>query len=148
MMTENIRLVIWDLDETFWNGTLTEGGIKEYLNLNHDIVITLAKRGIMSSICSKNDANQVIPILKEKGILEYFIFPSISWSPKGIRIKKLIEDVQLRAPTVMFIDDNPNNRAEVLGTVPGIQVEDELFIEKILSDSRFLGKNDINLTRL
>jgi hypothetical protein len=24
---EPVRLVIWDLDETFWKGTLTEGGI-------------------------------------------------------------------------------------------------------------------------
>ena len=25
---EKVRLVIWDLDETFWRGTLTEGGIE------------------------------------------------------------------------------------------------------------------------
>ena len=28
-MPEEIRLVIWDLDETFWKGTLAEGGISE-----------------------------------------------------------------------------------------------------------------------
>lgn len=25
---EDIRLIIWDMDETFWNGTLTEGEIE------------------------------------------------------------------------------------------------------------------------
>lgn len=25
---EDIKLVIWDLDETFWNGTITEGEIE------------------------------------------------------------------------------------------------------------------------
>lgn len=53
-MTEPIRLVIWDLDETFWRGTLTEGGISEYVREHHDTVIELARRGI-TSICSKND---------------------------------------------------------------------------------------------
>ena len=24
---EAVRLVVWDLDETFWSGTLTEGGM-------------------------------------------------------------------------------------------------------------------------
>ena len=24
---ESVRLVIWDLDDTFWQGTLTEGGV-------------------------------------------------------------------------------------------------------------------------
>ncbi|MFC6587900.1 hypothetical protein ACFQDZ_12315 [Sulfitobacter pacificus] len=26
VFAEDIRLVIWDLDDTFWDGTLTEGG--------------------------------------------------------------------------------------------------------------------------
>jgi predicted enzyme involved in methoxymalonyl-ACP biosynthesis len=34
-MTEPVRLVIWDLDETFWHGTLTEGGISSYSMDNH-----------------------------------------------------------------------------------------------------------------
>ena len=28
VMNEAVRLVIWDLDETFWTGTLAEGGIQ------------------------------------------------------------------------------------------------------------------------
>ena len=44
---ENVRLVIWDLDETFWKGTLSEGGIEEYVQANHDLVVALARRGIV-----------------------------------------------------------------------------------------------------
>jgi hypothetical protein len=50
-MAETIKLVIWDLDETFWRGTLDEGGITQYVQAHHDIVVELAQRGIMSSIC-------------------------------------------------------------------------------------------------
>lgn len=147
-MAEPVRMVVWDLDETFWKGTLSEGGIKEYVQAHHDIIVTLAGRGILSSICSKNDPDVVTEILQEKGLLDYIVFPSISWEPKGLRLAQLIETVQLRAPTIIFIDDNPNNRAEAAALIPGLQVEAETFIPHILSDPRFAGKDDRELTRL
>ena len=147
-MAEAVRLVIWDLDETFWKGTLTEGGIQEYVREHHDIVIELARRGIISSICSKNDEAAILPILRDNGILDYFVFPSISWEPKGHRLAGLIDTAQLRPATVMFIDDNPNNRAEAAAIVPDMQVEDETFITRMLDDPRFKGKDDTALTRL
>jgi hypothetical protein len=67
---KDIRLVIWDLDETFWRGTLTEGGIN-YNEKHHDTVLELCRRGI---------------ILVRSGIWDYFIFPSINWSSKPERI--------------------------------------------------------------
>lgn len=147
-MAEPVRLVIWDLDETFWLGTLTEGGIKEYVQNNHDIVIELANRGIMSSVCSKNDWGTVQPILQEKGILDYIVFPSVSWEPKGIRIAGIIEAMGLRPATVLFIDDNPNNLAEAKSIIPNLQVSDESIIPSILSNSLFKGKDDKALSRL
>jgi len=147
-VAEAVRLVIWDLDETFWKGTLTEGGIREYVREHHDIVVELARRGIISSICSKNDQAAILPIMRDHGILDYFVFPSISWEPKGHRLAGLIETAQLRPATVMFIDDNPNNRAEAAAVVPDMQVEDETFITRMLDDLRFKGKDDSALTRL
>lgn len=145
---EAVRLVVWDLDETFWRGTLSEGGITEYVQAHHDVVIELARRGILSSICSKNDRQAVMEILLEKGIADYFVFPSISWDAKGPRMAQLIDDVQLRPETAMLIDDNHLNRAEVQSMVPGVQVEDETFIARLLTDPRFKGKDDAGLTRL
>lgn len=146
-MPENIRLLIWDLDETFWQGTLAEGGI-QYLRENHEIVVELARRGIMSSICSKNEPAPVLKVLEKNDIFDYFVFPSISWESKGQRLLSLLETSQLRAESVMFIDDNPHNRAEAKSLVPGLQVEDEGFIKSILEDPRFRGKDDSKLTRL
>ena len=43
------KLVIWDLDETFWDGTLSEGSIKfnpEHLQLVEDLTL----KGIMTPI--------------------------------------------------------------------------------------------------
>jgi FkbH-like protein len=144
---ELVRLVIWDLDETFWKGTLTEGGIT-FLPEHRDIVIELARRGIVSSICSKNDFETVRKVLTEHGVWDYFIFPSINWDPKGPRLTALIEAVQLRAPTVMFIDDNLLNLEEARAYVAGIQVQHCDFISKMLEHPFFNGKDDSALKRL
>ncbi|KAB8123964.1 hypothetical protein D3W54_06850 [Komagataeibacter medellinensis] len=129
-------------------GTLSEEGITQYIKENHDIIKILCERGIMNSICSKNNFEQVKDILVEKGLWDYFIFPSIDWMPKGPRIKKIIENVQLRPASIMFIDDNPGNRGESQQCNPGLQVEDEKFVGNILSDPRFKGKDDKSLSRL
>jgi FkbH-like protein len=146
-MTEAVRLVIWDLDETFWHGTVTECGHR-YNQATHDIVLELARRGIMSSICSKNDFAPVRRILSDAGIWDSFIFPSIDWSPKGPRIAALIEAVQLRAETIMFIDDNPSNLHEARTLIPGLQIANETFIPEMLASPLFKGKDDSGLTRL
>jgi len=148
MVAEPVRLVIWDLDETYWKGTITEGGITEYIEENHNLIIELSRRGIMNSICSKNNFADVEKILVERGILDYFIFPSIDWTPKPERIKSIIDAVQLRPATVMFIDDNPSNRASVSSFIPEIQVQSEEYIPHIRNDKLFSGKDDSGLSRL
>lgn len=145
---EEVRLVIWDLDETFWRGTLTEGGIQEYIQQHHNIVIELAKRGIISSICSKNHYITAQEVLEKHGIWDYFILPSIDWTPKGPRLQELIRDLQLRPETVLFIDDNASNRAEAELQIPGLQVADESILSTLLTNALFQGKEDLELTRL
>ena len=146
-MSEPVRLVIWDLDETFWKGTLTEGGM-EILPENCAIVIELAKRGIVSSICSKNDFEPVQKILQDCGIWDYFVMPSIDWQPKGPRVRDLIEDLQLRQPSAIFIDDNPLNLQEAQRFAPEIQISGTEIISRMLKHPSFVGKDDGELTRL
>jgi FkbH-like protein len=146
-VAERVRLVIWDLDGTYWKGTLTEGGYT-YDDSIQQIVIELARRGIVSSICSKNDLAPVKAILQEKGVWDYFVLPSINWEPKGARLSAMIETFGLRPPTVLFIDDNHLNLEEAKHHVPDLQVADESIIPTILSSDLFKGKDDRELTRL
>ncbi len=146
-MAERVRLVIWDLDGTFWKGTVTEEGFV-YDKTTHDIVIRLAERGIVSSICSKNDLGQIRDILNENGIWDYFVLPSINWEPKGPRIQTLIETIGLRPATVLFIDDNPTNLEEARHLLPDLQTAGPEFIPRILDSELFVGKDDRSLSRL
>lgn len=142
-----IKLVIWDLDDTFWQGTLSEGEIRP-IQRNIEAIKILSERGIINSISSKNDYEKAKQILTELNIWDYFIFPSIEWNPKGLNIKYIIEKCQLRAPNVLFIDDNPINLREVKHFNPEINVLNASEIETLLYLPEVQGKNDKELSRL
>ena len=146
-MAEPVRLVVWDLDETLWKGTLTEGGI-EIIPANFALIRTLAERGIVSSICSRNDHGAVERILSEAGIWDYFVLPSVNWEAKGPRLRALIESLQLRPASAMFIDDNHLNLKAALHELPDLQVSDPSIIPRIATLPLFDGKADPDLSRL
>ena len=144
---KQIKLVIWDLDETFWKGTLSEEQIT-YIQKNHDIVIQLTSRGIINSIASKNTYEDAKTVLESYGIWDYFVFPAIAWQPKGQLIADIIEQTQLRTENVLFIDDNHLNRAEAQHYNPGIQTAGPEILEHLLTLEACRGKDDKSLSRL
>ena len=145
---ETIKLLIWDLDETFWKGTLSDGEVFP-IQENIDLVKNLTDRGIVNSICSKNDFNQVKAKLEKMGVWEYFVFPSIDWTPKGNRVLNIISDMNLRSINCLFIDDNVNNLEEVKFIADGkINVALPEQLSELISDSAFAGKDDREHTRL
>lgn len=146
-LPEPVRLVVWDLDETFWRGTLSEGGIA-YDERADAIVVALANRGIISSICSKNDPAAVAQAFAGRAAWEYFVMPQIDWQAKGPKLATLVERMQLRPASVLFIDDNHLMRAEAAHCVPGINTADETVVPHLLAHPRLQGKDDAGLSRL
>ncbi len=142
-----VKLVIWDLDDTFWKGTLSEGPIS-YSKTNHAIVIELTRRGIVNTISSKNNFDEVKARLGHEGIWDYFVFPKIAWQPKGHIIKTIIEEMQLRAENVLFIDDNHMNLEEAKYYNPGLQTAGPEILDRLLEREACKGKDDRSLSRL
>ena len=66
------KLIIWDLDDTFWKGTLSEGGV-EFLPGMINFIEDLTLKGIMNSICSKNDFESVKNEFINRGFNTYGI---------------------------------------------------------------------------
>jgi FkbH-like protein len=143
----SLKLVIWDLDETLWRGTLSEQEV-ELDEQRAAIVRELNRRGIVNSICSKNDLAATRERLERSGLWDEFVFTSISWSPKGARIAQIIEDMQLRAPNVLFVDDNAGNLREALHYVPDLQIAGVELLGELLALPQAQGKDDRALTRL
>lgn len=144
---DKIKLVIWDLDETFWQGTFSEGHV-EIPEQNRRLIALLTDIGIVNSICSKNDEKQVLDFLKKQGVAEYFVFPSINWLPKGARIKQLISDMQLRPANVLFLDDNPSNLGEASFSCPEIMTGSPEILPHLLADAEKAERKDSEHKRL
>jgi FkbH-like protein len=142
-----LKLVIWDLDDTLWRGTLSEQEVE--LDENRaEIVRSLNRRGIVNSICSKNDLQAARERLQRESLWEQFVFPSIDWSPKGRRVAQLIEDMQLRAANVLFVDDNVGNLQEARYFAPELQIAPPELLAELLSLPQAQGKDDRALSRL
>ncbi|SDX67378.1 hypothetical protein [Hymenobacter psychrophilus] len=142
-----IKLVIWDLDDTFWQGTLSEGSVTG-LEANLQLVRDTAARGIVHTIVSKNDFAPAEARLRELGIWEMFVFARISWQPKGPIIKELLSQLQLRAANALFLDDNAANRAEAQFYSPDLRVADPTELPQLAPLLRASGQPDPTLSRL
>ena len=141
-ISSNIKLVVWDMDETFWKGTISEEDVT-IIPENIEIINELINRGIMCSISSKNDFDVVKNKLVSLGIWDFFVFPKINWNPKAAQIKQTIEDCNLRATNVLFIDDNPHNLGEAQQYIPTINVMTPDAIPSLL-DMKYLQGNQDN----
>lgn len=142
-----IKLIILDLDDTFWNGTLSEENIEE-IPANIKFVKDLVDKGIMVSVCSKNDYNQAKEMLECLDVWDYLVFPSINWKPKGQRIKNLICNMQLREENVLFIDDNSSNLNEAIYYCPKVHTMLPIEIKCLAEELLLIEKNDSDHARL
>ncbi len=142
-----IKLIIWDLDECFWEGTLSEGPIR-VPEQNKELIVRLSRRGIVNSICTKNDRDHVNEKLNELSLLDYFVFNSINWNPKGERIKNIVTRMKLRAENVLFIDDNIANLREAELYYPELMTSLPDCMEYLVTHADSLGKDDSPLSRL
>ena len=122
--TKTIKLVVWDLDNTLWDGTLLED---ERVRLRPGVRETLAKldeRGILLSIASKNDHDAAFRKLQEFGLHEYFLYPQINWNSKAANIQEIVKAINIGADTVAFLDDDQFEREEVRHSLPELLILD------------------------
>ena len=122
MEFSKIKLIIWDLDETFWNGVLSDGTV-QFDEDKAKLIKDSTDAGVINAICSKNDHLEVEKYLKEKELWDYFVFNSINWSPKGNRVEQIIKEMNLRDVNVLFIDDNHLNLQEAKEFCPNLMIE-------------------------
>ena len=130
--TQKIKCIIWDLDNTLWNGVLIEEGIVTLREGVREIIKALDDRGILQSISSKNEYNLTIDKLKEFGITEYFIYPQINWNAKSESIKTIAKSINLGMDAIAFIDDQTFEREEVKFVLPEVFCIDAAQLDHLL----------------
>lgn len=117
---KEIKCIVWDLDETVWEGILLEGGAAQLRPGVAELLETFDQRGILHSIASRNDHEAAMARLRELGIDHYFLYPEINWNAKSSSIARIRERLNLGIDTFMFVDDQPFERAEVADSLPQV----------------------------
>ena len=121
-----IKCVVWDLDNTLWDGILLEDG-SENLSVKPgiiEVIQELDQRGILQSIASKNNHEEAWAVIRRLGLEEMFLAPQISWRPKSDAIQEIAHQLNIGIDTLLFVDDSDFERQQVTAALPDVRVID------------------------
>jgi FkbH-like protein len=126
-----VKCLVWDLDNTLWNGILLEDPEVQLRPEAPAIIRTLDERGILHSIASRNDSALAMEKLRQFGLADYFLWPQINWNSKSTSVQTISERLSLGLDTFAFVDDQPFERAEVAFAHPKVLCIDAALLDGI-----------------
>jgi FkbH-like protein len=133
------KLIIVDLDDTLWGGVVGDIGWDKVRLGGHDPIgeafkdfqlalKSLASRGILLAVASKNEEKTALEAIRSNREmvlrLEDFAGWRINWEDKAQNIVALAAELNLGLQSVVFIDDNPAERARVRDALTEVFVPD------------------------
>jgi FkbH-like protein len=130
---KKIKVVVWDLDNTVWDGVLLEDPSVTLKPQVPEIMRALDERGILQSVASKNDHGAAMAKLRELGLEEFFLYPQINWNSKASSIEQIRKSINIGIDTVAFVDDQPFEREEVAHTHPEVLCIDTVELDGLLA---------------
>jgi len=137
---QSIKCVVWDLDNTVWNGILLEGDAITLRDGVVDVLQELDRRGILSSIASRNDYDAAMQKLTELGLREYFLYPEINWNSKSASVAAIAQALNIGLDTFAFVDDQPFEREEVAFAHPQVTCIDAVELRDIPNLPRMMPR--------
>jgi FkbH-like protein len=130
------KVLALDLDNTLWGGVIGDDGMAgieiggthargEAFKQFQIAIASLAKRGVVLAVCSKNDyKNAAEPfekhpemVLRLKDIASF----QANWEPKSENLRRIAEELNLGLDSIVFVDDNPAEVEIVNQFVPEIE---------------------------
>jgi FkbH-like protein len=132
------KCIVLDLDNTLWGGVIGEDGIdgiqlgaetpgNAFVAFQRELE-RLWRRGILLAVCSKNNLDDALAVfdghpsmvLKRTHIAAH----RINWQPKTANIRELAAELNIGLDSLVFLDDNPVERATVRAELPEVLVPD------------------------
>ena len=135
-----IKCVVWDLDDTVWEGVLLEEDTVRLRDGVRDVLETLDRRGIVCSIASRNDRELALQKLEELGLASYFLVPQIGWGDKSTSIQRIAAELNIGIDSLAFVDDQPFERDEVRQRCPAVMCVDASDIRRLLEIPRLMPR--------
>ena len=123
------KVIVVDCDNTLWQGVVGEVG-PEGLTFDashralHATLTRLVASGMLLCLCSKNEESDVWRVFDECRDLgvkrDAIVAAMINWMPKSENIRALAGRLNLGLDSMIFLDDNPVECAEVRAGCPEV----------------------------
>jgi len=123
-----VKMVVVDLDDTLWNGVTGDlDDVDNSMILGWPLgfaesLLYLKQRGILVAIISKNEESRIREvwprIFGHRLRLSDFAAVKINWAPKVDNMRELLAGVNVLPRNVVFVDDNPAERAAMKASFP------------------------------
>ncbi|SFU57237.1 HAD-superfamily phosphatase, subfamily IIIC/FkbH-like domain-containing protein [Methylobacterium sp. 174MFSha1.1] len=150
------KALVLDLDDTLWGGTVGEDGLdgivvgqgsalgESFLALQ-SYARDLSRRGIVLAICSKNDPEAARrPFAEHPDMLlrlSDFAVVVANWDDKVTNLRRIAQDLRLGLDALVFVDDNPFERALVRAHLPMVAVpevpDEPALVARCLADAGY-----------
>ncbi|MCX4661925.1 HAD-IIIC family phosphatase [Streptomyces uncialis] len=132
-----IKCVVWDLDNTVWDGVLLEDDEVTVRPAVVEQIHRLDALGVLHSVASKNDHDTAMAKLREFGLDEMFLYPRISWNAKSASVEQIAAKLNLGLDAFAFVDDQEFELAEVAYALPEVTCVDVAALEEALARPEF-----------
>ncbi len=151
---KNKKALALDLDNTLWGGVVGDDGA-ENLQIGQETGVSQSyyefqsylkaqsALGVMLTVCSKNDEENALAGLNHpEGVLrpDDFVVIKANWENKDRNILETAAQLNILPDSIVFVDDNPAERAIVRAQVSGAAVPEMDSVEnyiRILDRSGF-----------
>ena len=135
-----VKCVVWDLDNTLWNGTLLEGDTCDVSPQVRAIIHKLDERGVLQSVASKNDPEMARARLAAVGLADMFLYPQIGWNPKSGAVREIASSLNIGLDALAFVDDQEFERAEVAHAHPQVVCVDPAHIATVVDSPAWVPR--------
>src|ERR1700733_6860313 len=131
------KCLVLDLDNTLWGGVIGDDGLdgivlgegsaagEAHLALQH-YAKQLKERGVVLAVCSKNDAKIAEAAFNDhpEMVLRRSDFAAFqaNWDDKAQNLKAIAKRLNIGIDSLVFVDDNPTERARVRQSLPMVAV--------------------------
>jgi len=120
------KVIALDCDDTLWEGICGEDGPEEVIPRRglQQFMVAQHDAGMLLCLCSKNNEEDVLETFRchpDMPLrLEHCVAHRINWAAKSANLAALAEELQLGLDSFVFVDDNPQECAEVQAGRPEV----------------------------
>jgi FkbH-like protein len=131
------KCLVLDLDNTLWGGVIGDDGVagialgqgsatgEAFLAIQR-MALELRARGIVLAVCSKNEEDAArSPFREHPDMLireEHIAVFQANWTDKAANLRVIAESLNIGIDALVFLDDNPAERAQVRRELPRVAV--------------------------